>query len=88
MKRKKSKRFRRSKDLVHEAAVHALERHRERRRMWDEIMRKERERGIARSAGALIAFKPDGTIKRVGGVNNSFGFQLDANGRIKEGERE
>ena len=43
-KRIKSKRFKRAKDLAHCACARALERHREKRRMWDEIMRKEIEK--------------------------------------------
>lgn len=44
MKRVKSKRFRKAKDLVRCACAHALERYREKRRAWDEIMRKEIEK--------------------------------------------
>jgi len=43
MKRIKSKRFKKHKELVHAASARALERHRNKRKMWDEILRKELE---------------------------------------------
>ena len=44
MKRLRYKRFRKLKELVKAASVNALVRHREKRKMWDEILRKELER--------------------------------------------
>lgn len=42
------------------------------------------EKGEPLSCGNLIAFYPDGTMKKMMGLNGNLGFQLDTGGQIEE----
>jgi len=44
------------------------------------------EKGEPLACGNLISFFPDGTMKKMGGVNSELGFQIDMGGHIKEKE--
>ncbi len=38
------------------------------------------------SQGNLVCFYPDGVMRRIGGINQSIGFDLNPDGQIKERE--